>query len=143
MDISTKTRYALRALIELAIQCEKEKKPIQLNIISQNQKISLRYLENLFHILTKHHIIKGHKGKFGGFTFIKNPKDIFISEIILILDNPLSKIPCLTDSRSCDLYTTCHTTNLWSELYKQIINFFSKISIEDLKEKTIKNKNYI
>jgi len=132
MKLSTKSRYAVMALADIARF--KNNKPVSLRDISLRQGISLDYLEQLFLKLKKNEIVKSIRGKKGGYTLNKNPSDIKISDIFYAVDEKVKTIGCEKHSKKgCNGKSAkCITHNLWDELEDYINNFFKKKSLEDL-----------
>jgi len=141
MNISKKTRYASRALIELGLLYEKKKKPVTLTEISKNQKIPVRYLENIFNALVNAKILHGVRGKGGGFILSKPVHNIFLSDVIQIFDPPLKNIECVDDVEKCSLYNTCVMRDIWSGLAVHLIEYLGKYSLQDLMDKARKDEN--
>ncbi|MCX8058112.1 MAG: Rrf2 family transcriptional regulator [Spirochaetes bacterium] len=133
MNINTKLRYALRALIYLF---EKEDKMATISEISKNEKLSARYLENIFYKLSKEGIIKSKKGKKGGFFLAKDPKDINIYDLYVILAENKSIVDCILDRKKCEKVNFCKARKLWIALDKHINEFLKNMTFDDL----IKNK---
>ena len=137
MKLTTKGRYAVMAMADLA--ANQELKPVSLNEISLRQNISLSYLEQLFSKLKSEKLVKSARGSYGGYMLEKNPKDIKISNIIFAVDEQVKTLNCKKESkRGCHGRTVkCITHNLWDDLEKHINEFFEKVSLNDL----IKQKN--
>jgi len=130
MKISTKGRYGLRALIDLAINVEKEN--VTIKTISERQNISERYLEQIFSLLRKGGIIVGKKGAQGGYNLIKNKSELTIGEILRVLEgeNILIDINPLEEN---DIENFVNK-NLWCNINKIISDYFDSITLEDLVE---------
>jgi len=130
MKISTKGRYGLRALIDLAINVEKEN--VTIKTISERQNISERYLEQIFSLLRKGGIIVGKKGAQGGYNLIKNKSELTIDEILRVLEgeNILIDINPLEEN---DIENFVNK-NLWCNINKIISDYFDSITLEDLVE---------
>lgn len=128
MKISTKGRYGIRALIDLAINVDCEN--VSIKTISHRQEISERYLEQIFSLLRKGGIIIGRKGAQGGYTLAKNPSDITISEILRVLEgeNIFIDINAKDDNELEDFINK----SLWSEINDIINNYFMSITLEKL-----------
>lgn len=130
MKISTKGRYGIRALIDLAINVEKEN--VTIKTISERQNISERYLEQIFSLLRKGGIIVGKKGAQGGYNLIKNKSELTIGEILRVLEgeNILIDINPLEEN---DIENFVNK-NLWCNINKIISDYFDSITLEDLVE---------
>lgn len=132
MNISKKTRYATRAMMELALLSEKTDQPIQVREIAKRQGISGRYLENIFATLVKAGILVGIKGKGGGFRLALPPEKIGLDMIVDVLENPLSSLPCIDDENGCPRGAECATRKVWSDFSETIRGFFHRITLADL-----------
>ena len=128
MKLTTKGRYAVMAMADLAVHQNSE--PVSLTDISLRQNISLSYLEQLFSKLKNEKLVKSIRGPSGGYILEKNPKEIRISNIIDAVDEEIKTLNCKKDSKKgCNGKTTkCITHNLWDELENHINDFFYKIS---------------
>ena len=134
MKLSTKGRYAVMAMVDIAIQGEKE--PVALGDIAERQDISLNYLEQLFGKLRKSGHVKSIRGPRGGYVLIRHPSEMRISDIILAVDEPIKATRCKTGSlEGCRTDKgRCLTHDLWEELGNQIFLFLSSISLDDVVE---------
>ena len=136
MKLSTKSRYAVMALADIARFENNE--PISLRDISIRQGISLVYLEQLFLKLKKNQIVKSIRGKKGGYTLNKTPNDIKISDILFAVEEKVKTIGCQKHSKKgCNGKSAkCITHNLWDELETHINVFFQEKNLGDLINKT-------
>ena len=136
MKLSTKSRYAVMALADIARFENNE--PISLRDISIRQGISLVYLEQLFLKLKKNEIVKSIRGNKGGYTLNKRPSDIKISDILYAVEENVKTIGCEKHSKKgCNGRSAkCITHNLWDELETHINIFFQQKNLGDLINKT-------
>ena len=136
MKLSTKSRYAVMALADIARF--KNNEPISLRDIYIRQGISLVYLEQLFLKLKKNEIVKSIRGKKGGYTLNKTPSDIKISDILSAVEEKVKTIGCQKHSKKgCNGKSAkCITHNLWDELETHINIFFQEKNLGDLINKT-------
>ncbi|MDA9691468.1 Rrf2 family transcriptional regulator [Candidatus Pelagibacter sp.] len=136
MKLSTKSRYAVMALADIARF--KNREPISLRDISIRQGISLVYLEQLFLKLKKNEIVKSIRGKKGGYTLNKTPDEIKISDILSAVEEKVKTIGCQKHSKKgCNGKSAkCITHNLWDELETHINIFFQEKKLGDLINKT-------
>ena len=136
MKLSTKSRYAVMALADIARF--KNNHPISLRDISIRQGISLVYLEQLFLKLKKNEIVKSIRGKKGGYTLNKTPDQIKISDILSAVEEKVKTIGCQKHSKKgCNGKSAkCITHNLWDELETHINLFFKEKKLGDLINKT-------
>ena len=132
MKLSTKSRYAVMALADIARF--KNSEPISLRDISIRQGISLVYLEQLFLKLKKNEIVKSIRGKKGGYTLNKTPDEIKISDILSAVEEKVKTIGCQKHSKKgCNGKSAkCITHNLWDELETHINVFFQEKKLGDL-----------
>jgi Rrf2 family protein len=129
MKISTKGRYGLRAIIDLAINSNGEY--ISLASIAERQGISLNYLEHSFSSLKKAGIIMGHTGANGGYKLLHKPKDITIQTLLYVLEGDLSII----ENTSFDedtAFSRCVRTNLWDKINEKVKNIITKTTLQDI-----------
>ncbi|MGI6361750.1 MAG: RrF2 family transcriptional regulator [Bacillota bacterium] len=132
MNISTKGRYGLRAVLDLAQQ--KEGKPVPLSSISAKQHISEGYLEQIMRPLKKTGLVSSVRGAKGGYLLAKDPKDILVSEVIFALEGPFNVVSCTNDkfNRHCQLEEGCFSKKLWGELQEAIEGVLNSYSLADL-----------
>ncbi len=132
MKLSSKGRYAVMALVDLARFDNIN--PVSLRDISLRQGISLDYLEQIFSKLKKNEIVKSIRGTQGGYVLNKNPNDIKLTNIFHAVDEKVKTVQCKKESKKgCNGKSTkCITHNLWDELEIHINTFFEKKSLEDL-----------
>lgn len=139
MKISTKGRYGLRALIDLAMNMDSEN--VSIKAISERQNISERYLEQIFSLLRKAGIIVGRKGAQGGYTLGKNISELTIMEILKILEGDSIFID-INDKEENELEDFVNK-NLWKDINKIITDYFTNITLEDLVDNYKKSKDTI
>ena len=132
MKLSSKGRYAVMALVDLARFDNIN--PVSLRDISLRQGISLDYLEQIFSKLKKNEIVKSIRGTQGGYVLNKNPNDIKLTNIFHAVDEKVKTVQCKKESKKgCNgKATKCITHNLWDELEIHINTFFEKKSLDDL-----------
>lgn len=130
MKFSTKTRYALRILLQIAES--KDKKYVQGKEIAEKQNITEPYMEQIMIPLKSARLIKTARGCFGGYALIRAPKDIKLIEIIELFEGPLYLADCIEDERSCKMMKKCKAHIIWSKISKQIENIFEKITLQNV-----------
>ena len=137
MKLSTKGRYAVMAMVDLAKY--ETNKPVSLADIAGRQEISLSYLEQLFGRLRKGGLVKSVRGPGGGYMLSRIPAHVRISDIILAVDEPIEATRCKSGSSlGCTgAKSRCLTHDLWSELGNQIYMFLSSISLADVCERRV------
>lgn len=134
MMVSTRGRYALRVMIELAEHSGDEYIPMK--EIAEHQKISLKYLEKILPVLTKNSIIEGVHGKGGGYKLTRKPQDYPIGEILRLTEGDLSPVSCLECNASpCELSLECRTRPMWNKLKHLVNDYLDGITIADLMKK--------
>lgn len=131
MKLTTKGKFAVTALLDIALYSEDNKKPITLYNISERQNISLSYLEQLFVKLRKSQIVKSYKGPGGGYVLMRNTDQIHMSEIIKAVDEDMDARTCRGD-KNCKDNTKCLTHDLWAGLTQEMYNYLEKITLQDL-----------
>lgn len=137
MRLSTKARYAVTAMVDVAL--EEVAGPVSLATIAERQELPLAYLEQLFGKLRKAGLVKSCRGSTGGYTLAYLAKDMRILDIIAAVDTPLKATQCESAS-SNGCRTTggrCLTHDLWDELGAVVQLFLTRITLEDVCEKRI------
>ncbi len=131
MLISTRGRYAIRVIIDLAQHSNGHFIPMK--DVAKRQEISLKYIEKILPILTKHKIIEGVHGKGGGYKLCKDIKKYKVIDILKLTEGDLAPVACLKKGAvTCKRAQKCKTLAMWKKLNDIINNFFSSITIEDL-----------
>jgi len=142
MNISTRGRYGLRALLELSTLSRNG--PVNLRELSERQKMSIDYLEQIFNKLKKAGIVQSMRGAKGGYLLALNEDKITISQVINALDGPISISKCDSPDlreKSCTGPSTCVARVLWKELEDKIDEMLSSITLKDLRTEKF-NINY-
>lgn len=131
MMISTKGRYALRVMIDLA-QNENENY-VSLKDVAQRQNISMKYLEMIVSNLNKGHLVKSLRGKSGGYKLTKTPSEYTIGEILKVTEGSLAPVMCLEENADiCERAGDCITLPLWQKLDGVINDYLDSVTLEDL-----------
>ncbi|MCR5735746.1 MAG: Rrf2 family transcriptional regulator [Lachnospiraceae bacterium] len=129
--ISTKGRYALRVMLDLAKQ--ESDKYIPLKDIAERQEISKKYLEIIVKDLVKGGMIAGTSGKGGGYKLLRKPEKYTVGEILELMEGTLSSVACLaSDDYNCPRRSICETLPMWKEYDKMVHDFFYKRKLSDL-----------
>jgi len=130
MKLSTRTRYATRALLELALH--QGEGPVFLKNIAKNQQISLSYLEHLVAPLISGGIIRSIKGPRGGVTLAKRPEDIKLIEVTRLLEGSLAPVACVDHPEVCSRSEKCVTRDIWSEVKAAMKSVLETTTLQDL-----------
>lgn len=129
MRLTTKGRYAVTAMLDLALHSDKG--PVSLSDISNRQGISLSYLEQLFSKLRKKALVNSVRGPGGGYRLSRSNNDIFVAQIVDAVNESVDATGCKGRS-DCQSGNTCLTHHLWCDLSDQIHDFLNQISLEQL-----------
>ena len=135
MMVSTRGRYALRVLVDLAEH--QGDGYITLKEIAGRQEISEKYLETIVKDLVKLHVLEGVRGKGGGYRLDKKPEEINVLEILRVMEGTLAPVACLAqDSKPCSRSADCRTLPLWQGLDQVVSDYLQKFTIQDLVRQT-------
>jgi Rrf2 family cysteine metabolism transcriptional repressor len=142
MKLSTRARYGIRAMLELAQN--EGKGPMQIKSIGQHQEISVKYLEQLLSILKSSGFVRSIRGARGGYMLAESADKIKLSDVFNCLEGPLITTECLEDNEYCSRANECVTRELWAEVQSAVKNVLDSFTLEDLVEraKTKKNLDY-
>ena len=133
MELSTFSRYGMRAMVRLAYMQQKNKAVVSLKDIAEAEKISPKYLEAIFAALKKNKLVFSRKGKNGGYMLNKQPDEITALEIVEALEGPLTTVNCLTNKNNCASDPAkCSVINLWAGLNKVIREQLESKTIADI-----------
>lgn len=139
--ISTRGRYALRVLIDLAEHGGEQYLPMK--EVASRQEISLKYLERILPLLTKSGYVEGQHGKGGGYRLKKTPQDIRVGDVLRLTEGDLAPVACLIPGADpCNFAHECRTFEMWKEYFRLTNTFFDGITIADLM-KTSYDSDYI
>lgn len=129
MRLTTKGRFAVTAMIDLAMQLGSE--PVTLAEISGRRKISLSYLEQLFGKLRRNHLVESVRGPGGGYCLAKEMGQVSVADIILAVDEPIDATQC-GGKENCDDDKKCLTHDLWAALNDRIFDYLGSVSLRQL-----------
>lgn len=133
MKISTKGRYALRLMLDLALYGNQE--PVRLKDVAKRQEISIKYLEQIISVLQKAGYVKSIRGAQGGYHLMKAPEDYTVGMILRLIEGDLAPVACLEDEvNQCPRQASCVTLRLWKELDAAIRGVVDKYTLADLVE---------
>ena len=130
MKISTKGRYALRLMLDLALNNTGEY--ITIKTIAARQEISEKYLEQIISLLNRAGYVKSIRGAQGGYRLAKEPVEYTVGMILRLTEGSLSPIDCLEDETECHRNGSCVTREVWQELYGAICSVVDRITLQDL-----------
>lgn len=130
MKISTKGRYALRVMIDLALNSNGNF--IALKEIAKRQDITIKYLEQIVALLNKAGFLETARGNAGGYKLAKEPKDYIVGDIIRATEGDLAPIICLTEDGACQRKQICKTYSFWKGLDDVINDYIDSKTLEDL-----------
>lgn len=134
MLISTRGRYALRVLTDLAEHADGGYIPMK--EIAQRQEISLKYLERIIPVLTKNGFIEGIQGKGGGYRLLKAPEQCRIGDILRLTEGDLAPVSCLECGvQPCEKAQECRTLPMWVEFYQMVNDYFDGKTLADIMKK--------
>ncbi len=139
MKISTKGRYGLRILLDIALYRVGDK-PRMIREIASNQEISEKYISRLIIELRKTGLVKSVRGVNGGYTLTRKPEDINILDVLEIMEGPVAIVDCaISSGKVCRRKSQCPTQRMWAEINQKIRNAFAAYTLKDLVELYISN----
>ena len=142
MMISTKGRYALRVLIDMAEH--QTDGYIPLKEIAKRQDISEKYLESIVKSLVKGGVVEGMRGKGGGYRLTRSPDQYTVGEILMLTEGSLAPVSCLTPNATpCSRMANCRTYEMWKGLDDLISNYFGNITLADLARPDQAGNDYV
>lgn len=143
--ISTKGRYALRLMIDIAAYSNGN--PVSLKDISKRQDISVKYLEQVVSLLVKRGYLVSIRGNSGGYILSKSAKEYTVGDIIRCAEGTLAPVSCLqTDCNICKRKDICSTLDFWKGFYDVVNNYVDSVTLDDLKNRELSkigNEYYI
>jgi Rrf2 family cysteine metabolism transcriptional repressor len=139
MKLSTRTRYAVRALIELALN--EDNKPLQLKIIARRQDISIKYLEQLIAVLRSAGLVRSIRGSKGGYMLAKEPDKIVLSDVFHCLEGNANTSECVEDKDYCQRAADCAARQVWTQVQQAIEEVLQSITLRDLVDNTKKRED--
>ena len=131
MKISTKGRYALRLLIDLAEHADEGY--VSLNDVAKRQDISKKYLEQIIPVFNKSGMLRTNRGAQGGYMLAKSPDKYKVGEVLRLTEGSLAPVACLEDGAfECEKSVDFATLPMWKGLYKVITDYLDNITVQDL-----------
>ena len=133
MIISTRGRYALRVMIDLAENCNG--KYIPMKEVAARQEISLKYLEQILPVLTKNGLVEATHGKCGGYRLGVDPKECTVGMVLRLTEGERAVVTCLNGDGECSRQDFCRTKNFWSGLNETINKYIDSYTLADMMKK--------
>lgn len=133
MKISTKGRYALRLMLDLAMHGAG--KPVSLRDVSERQSISEKYLEQIVTPLSRAGLVRSVRGAGGGYLLTRLPGEYTVGDILRPLEGDLAPVECATDTQFCHRCGECVTVALWQEIHKAVSQVVDNITLADMVER--------
>ncbi len=133
MKLSTKSRYGVRALFDIAYHGGRG--AVQIKDIARRQAISSRYLEQIFISLKQAGLLRSQRGPQGGYTLTRTAEEITVAEIVTATEGEIALVACAGKGNThevCHLYAECVTRRLWEESSALLTEYFSSITLRDL-----------
>ncbi len=131
MKITTRGRYALRTMVDLAQHSGDGL--VTLKDVAARQGVSQKYLEQIVTLLSKARLVKGVRGPQGGYCLAREPKDYNVGEILELVEGSLAPVECLdADVNTCDRCGSCATLDMWAGLYKVVTDYLGNITLQDI-----------
>ena len=132
MKISTKGRYALRLMLDLALNSNGDY--ITIKSIAARQEISEKYLEQIISLLNRAGYVKSTRGAQGGYKLAKDPSEYTVGDIIRLTEGSLAPVDCV-DTKDCNRSKNCVTKDIWTEIHEAICTVVDNITLKTLLEK--------
>lgn len=133
MKISTKGRYALRMIVDLALNGDDGY--VSLKDIAEREDISKKYLEQIVPMLNKSGILRTNRGNKGGYILAVKPENITVADVLSATEGSLAPVACLDyEPNECQRAESCSTLFVWEGLYKTVTNYLESITVQDIIE---------
>ena len=143
MKLSTKGRYGIKAMVELACEYSSGTR-LSISQLSERQDISYAYLEQLIAVLKKAGLVSASRGAQGGYTLSRPPEDISVGEILTALEGSTALVECVgTGGTSCENVCSCSARGLWLKLQRRIDDVLDSTSLRDMAEDYVTQKNRV
>ncbi len=139
MKLSTRVRYGIRAVLELAENYGRG--PIQTRIIAANQDISVKYLEQLLATLRSAGIVRSLRGARGGYVLAKPPNEIMLSDVFVAFEGTVATVECVISRDYCGRSADCMARQIWLEVQQAIMNVLESKTLQDMVEQTQQRKS--
>lgn len=139
MKLSTRTRYGIRAMLELAENYGEG--PLQIRVIANRQDISVKYLEQLMAMLRSGGLVRSIRGSKGGYMLSKVPAQIKLDELFTCLEGPVVTVECVEDENYCARAADCVTRQVWAQVQAAMVKVLQSMTLQDLVNRTKERKN--
>jgi Rrf2 family transcriptional regulator, cysteine metabolism repressor len=130
MKLSTRTRYAMRAVLELAEHFGKG--PLQTRVIAENQDISAKYLEQIMAALKSMGLIRSQRGAKGGYVLANPPEKIKLSDVFDVFEGPVITVECVSNEKYCKKTSDCVARYIWLEVQRAVRNILQSMTLQDV-----------
>jgi len=137
MKLSTRTRYGIRAVLDLAENYGHG--PMQLKVIAKRQEISAKYLEQLMTMLRSAGIVNSVRGSKGGYVLTRPPNDIKLSECFNCLEGPVITVECVRNEDYCKKTHDCASKEIWTKVRNAVMNVLQSMTLQDIIDKEKNN----
>ena len=138
MMVSTKGRYALRVMIDLAENNDGGLIPMR--EVASRQEISLKYLERILPALVSAHLVEGVHGKGGGYCLTRKPSEYTVGEILRVTEGDIAPVSCVEcDAQTCGRQDNCRTLPMWKELKERIADYVDNVTLADLMDDKLRS----
>ena len=138
MKLSTRTRYGIRAILELAEHYGKG--PLQLRVIARDQGVSVKYLEQLMAMLKAAGIVRSVRGSKGGYILTKSPSQIKVSDCFQCLEGSVITTECVEDESFCERTNDCIARQVWTEVQMAVMGVLQSMTLQNLVDRAKQNK---
>ncbi len=138
MKLSTKGRYGMRAMLDLALQSGTE--PVLIKDISKRQEVSDLYLQQLFNRLKTAGLVRSTRGPKGGFMLTKPPSQISLADILQAMEGSTAPVECVDNATFCSRTDSCVTRKVWAEIKKAMDGVLESTTLQDLVKQEERNK---
>ena len=132
MRLTTKGRYGVRAVVNLATSAQNQNSPVSISQIAREEALSPEFLEQIFFRLKKAGVIRSIRGPKGGFILNKKPSEVSIKTVLDAVGEPLFPAPCTDHAAGCGRKSGCPMAPVWQDFYELIRNHLSGISLKDI-----------
>jgi Rrf2 family transcriptional regulator, cysteine metabolism repressor len=130
MKLSTRTRYAMRAVLELAENFGKG--PLQTRVIAKNQDISVKYLEQIMAALKSVGLIRSQRGAKGGYILANPPEKIKLCDVFDVFEGPVVTVECVANDKYCAKAHDCIARTIWVEVQQAVRNVLQSMTLQDV-----------